>query len=626
MANKKVNIDITTTSNTSGADKAAASLDKIAETKRKNDIEEEKLAKREIDRAKRRENEEKYAEGVAERAAERRIRKAEEAAEKKERALKRETDALKKAEQAAKDAATATENSNRKAISSAEALATKTEQLASKESTNEARLAQLAADKAKRQTASKMQQAGFQVADIATQVSGGTSLLQSFSQQAPQLLGAFGPQGAIAGAFVALGALGVKAFLDIGGQSQVAKENADQLASAISKIGEQAAKSVQEDWDFGTAAFNSSIGLAQALKDAVLAISAAQDEVRLKSTEAAQQQNSLLKQLYELQGRKPDELKDLKRQQEELLKIDQIKTQNALNDLARQKQVAEESVKVDQQKLTRAQEVKGQTEVALRFDEQEIASLRVKEQAIQRQIDKLKEAQTFFGSFESAFNKSDILGKINMLTSIPFAAGKAIFENVTAGKQEINKGYELGPLKARIDQLDSKITLYQNAVDEKVGTLTTAVTTAQDTLTQSTIAAGAKVEILAGQVNLTEIQGKLDEAKTQVDINQKMATEIATSIAEKIEGAKPVTEAQKTALESLGVILKDHQVLGSEVVGASNALSTLSSVLVQGINKNTSNTTELITTMNAYKATQDRLEGEIKNLRAMQLTPGRTGN
>jgi hypothetical protein len=36
-------------------------------------------------------------------------------------------------------------------------------------------------------------QAGYQVQDFAVQVGGGTSALTAFSQQAPQLLGAFGP-------------------------------------------------------------------------------------------------------------------------------------------------------------------------------------------------------------------------------------------------------------------------------------------------------------------------------------------------------------------------------------------------------------------------------------------------
>lgn len=51
-----------------------------------------------------------------------------------------------------------------------------------------------------------LQQAGYQVQDFAVQVAGGTSALKAFGQQAPQLLGIFGPAGAIIGAIVAVGA------------------------------------------------------------------------------------------------------------------------------------------------------------------------------------------------------------------------------------------------------------------------------------------------------------------------------------------------------------------------------------------------------------------------------------
>ena len=49
-----------------------------------------------------------------------------------------------------------------------------------------------------------LQQAGYQVGDFAVQVANGTSKMQAFGQQAPQLLQIFGPVGAIAGAAVAI--------------------------------------------------------------------------------------------------------------------------------------------------------------------------------------------------------------------------------------------------------------------------------------------------------------------------------------------------------------------------------------------------------------------------------------
>lgn len=253
MANKKVNIEITTTSNTSGADKAAAALEKIENQKKKSDEEAAKVAKRESDRAKRREDEEKYAAGVTERRLQREANKAEEKAEKKVRALKREEDALKRAEQVAKDAAAATEERNRKAIVSAENVARKNEEIVKKQEANEKRLSTLAQNKDTARTGSKVQQAGYQVADFAVQVGGGTSAVQALGQQLPQFLGAFGPWGAVIGAGVAVvGALGKSLYelaKDVKAGEESFKRNTEmvkQFAEAYKKAGEEEVQSLTD--------------------------------------------------------------------------------------------------------------------------------------------------------------------------------------------------------------------------------------------------------------------------------------------------------------------------------------------------------------------------------------------
>jgi hypothetical protein len=53
-------------------------------------------------------------------------------------------------------------------------------------------------------------QAGFQVQDFASQIAGGQSALVAFGQQGSQLLGIFGPAGAIAGALLTVGVLALQ--------------------------------------------------------------------------------------------------------------------------------------------------------------------------------------------------------------------------------------------------------------------------------------------------------------------------------------------------------------------------------------------------------------------------------
>lgn len=73
-------------------------------------------------------------------------------------------------------------------------------------------------------------QAGFQIQDFAVQVGAGQSALTAFGQQGSQLLGIFGPAGAIAGAALAIGVIALK-LIDW-------KTEADKAAEATEKLDE----------------------------------------------------------------------------------------------------------------------------------------------------------------------------------------------------------------------------------------------------------------------------------------------------------------------------------------------------------------------------------------------------
>lgn len=81
-----------------------------------------------------------------------------------------------------------------------------------------------------------IQQAGFQVGDFAVQVQGGQSALVAFSQQGSQLLGVFGPLGAVMGAVLAVGSALAGVFLNLSDANEDVRETArtftDRLADA----------------------------------------------------------------------------------------------------------------------------------------------------------------------------------------------------------------------------------------------------------------------------------------------------------------------------------------------------------------------------------------------------------
>lgn len=89
-----------------------------------------------------------------------------------------------------------------------------------------------------------LQQAGYQIGDFAVQIANGTSKMQAFGQQAPQMLQIFGPIGAIVGAGVAIvAAFGVamsksgKELGNFGSALGVLREPLSSIGSSVKSLG-----------------------------------------------------------------------------------------------------------------------------------------------------------------------------------------------------------------------------------------------------------------------------------------------------------------------------------------------------------------------------------------------------
>lgn len=93
-----------------------------------------------------------------------------------------------------------------------------------------------------------LQNFSFQLQDIIVQVQGGTSAVRALSQQLPQMLGGFGPMGAVAG--VAVGLLGglVTQLGLFGGASTLSADQLDQLNSALDS-NKEATQAAAEGYD-----------------------------------------------------------------------------------------------------------------------------------------------------------------------------------------------------------------------------------------------------------------------------------------------------------------------------------------------------------------------------------------
>lgn len=96
-----------------------------------------------------------------------------------------------------------------------------------------------------------MQQSGYQVQDFAVQVAGGQSALVAFSQQGSQLLGIFGAAGAIAGAVLSVGVLGVR-MLGLGDATKKAKVEVESIRESFLRLEETRKKVFNETADLPT--------------------------------------------------------------------------------------------------------------------------------------------------------------------------------------------------------------------------------------------------------------------------------------------------------------------------------------------------------------------------------------
>ena len=83
---------------------------------------------------------------------------------------------------------------------------------------------------------STFQQAGYQIQDFIVQVQGGQSALVAFSQQGSQLAGAFGPGGAVLGAFIALGSVLTGVLMSALGNTGNEMQKLEKAAEQLNKI------------------------------------------------------------------------------------------------------------------------------------------------------------------------------------------------------------------------------------------------------------------------------------------------------------------------------------------------------------------------------------------------------
>lgn len=442
-----------------------------------------------------------------------------------------------------------------------------------------------------------MQAAGYQVQDFAVQVGAGTSALTAFAQNAPQFLSIFGPGGAIAGALVAVGAIAAKVFTDMGDDAVSASERAEQLADAIEKIGENAAKSVSEDIDFGREKIEQAKTAANLLAQEIRNYSESQISYNKTILDSLSKLAEAERIIRDLKGESISKVKDLaaeeKRAAEERAASVALQIQAENNKLAS----AEANVSIQKAAVDEAKKQKEEAQADLDVQRQKIEALRNQMALLKSQA---KETQSMAGA-------TGILPGAIISTPRPGATQAAI----AAQKQ-----LEDPALKTQLSVLEGRIKSLEESLD-RTGKLSEALVSESEKLK------AVESEFRQTQVDVSTAISSIEATAATEDLSaraksaEEKAKAFATEVESMISGIEPVTQQQATALETLKQNLSDNQIKVNEIAETSSALATLSPLIRQSITENKTSVMELISIMNNFANSNASIRRDIENLKAL---------
>lgn len=383
--------------------------------------------------------------------------------------------------------------------------------------------------------------AGFQLQDFAVQVAGGTSALTAMAQQAPQFLGVFGPGGAIAGALIAVGAIALKVFNGMADDSANAAEKAAFLATTIKDVSETASKAVGEDIDFGLQQIDDAADAALGLIGAFNGVTDAANAASLATLSNAEKIRKAEVEIRKLRGEQVDEIKEIEAA---------TAAESAMREEQARQAIAAENTRVQQAKEAEA-EVQKAFDLKLQEQATTQASLAAENQklgVLRAQRDELEKQAKAKGDFSKG--------------EIPFIGAPGAAQ---AQKQLDDQFFQasIALAEQNIAVLETKGKEISDQLNQNAKSLNSAMTTAAATVQQAAIsipkiAEEFKTADIVAQVDAIKEVATEAATKVQDVIDQVKPANAAEAAA--LEELKPMVADKKiTADETLRV----SQLLGT---------------------------------------------------------------
>lgn len=377
----------------------------------------------------------------------------------------------------------------------------------------------------------KFQQAGYQVQDLATQVAMGTSAVSAFGQQAPQLLGAFGPTGAVAGAFISLGALAYGVFSKMGGNVQSATEKLEAMKRAIDEIAKNKSLELEDEFADSARAIDDAASSAAALKQEFIETKKAVNALVLAQLELSGEKGKAGRVDQQIKGR-PANVKqaDWADATSPLRAIGE----DASGAVEKQREVARQALGADQDRLKTAKDTRDEASKMLEAREQEknkAQGLLEVERETLSTLRLQKEAK-------EKLAKENIPVRIKRGTQGPDAITDEVRERAKrSAKADLSEG---SPFTAQIKIAEGRIEVLEKSLTDNGSKLNTDIT-------------GAKTALDAANTKLTDTTAAVTVgAETiQTDLESNTTKEITALKQAGLATGKTVTEAAKDAIDAV---------------------------------------------------------------------------
>jgi hypothetical protein len=520
MASKKVQIGIDVTANTAGAKKTEEAMNKVAATSERADA---------------------RAAAAAERAAQKEIASAEKAA-----------------------------NAKIKAEAKITAETIKEAQRREKVRAQETAKGETAMAGAARSAGQKAAQVGYQVQDIAVQAQMGINATTIIAQQGSQLLGAFGPGGAIAGGLLAIGAIAAKVFYDMAKNAAITGEAMEDMSDKLKEAFEKGAQKSIEDFN---RKLETSTDFVQQLRDAELELAETRDK-------RAQSDSRLI---------------------DSQLKLDEA----AINYLAATGQILDKEKAI---KALRDQAAEATKNAQIEEAQQQVAQAQARYDSFVKQRDDIQyevaQAEKRMAELESRQSQ--------LLADNTFSRGQDK-KLVKAGVEK--EGFQSLATQASRGQLDS--------IAKEIENLYKIIQGAPQRLEQHTQDSIIKLQDVYNVIETSEQQ--VSEITSKFDLNAKAqnlisATESlsnnAESVNELLKDFVPATQQQAQALAEIKAATSDLQIDAHEAPKVATNLQFIRNSLKAGQDLSVKNTDDMIQIMNAYNLKLLQQNNELKRVEA----------